>query len=72
MAYIWDILEYLLYLQSSGLALHSLRMHVVVISVFHPPIHGKLAFSKSMIVRLLEMSDSFQESVKKLVPLWEP
>uniref|UniRef100_A0A8C0GQZ1 Transcription initiation factor TFIID subunit 1 n=1 Tax=Chelonoidis abingdonii TaxID=106734 RepID=A0A8C0GQZ1_CHEAB len=38
---IQDILEYLLHLQESGLAVCSLKVHLAAISVFHPPIQGK-------------------------------
>lgn len=70
LTYIQGLLEYVLHLQSSGLMLTSLRVHLVVILCFSP-IHGKSAFSNPMKLRFLKGVTHFHPPVKELILLWD-
>lgn len=43
----------------------------MMILAFHPPIHGKLVFSNSMVVRFLKGVICLHPPVDEPVPLWD-
>lgn len=51
------ILDYLLSLRAQGLAPASVRVQLVAISAFHPPVQGHLVFSHSLTACFLNGLD---------------
>ncbi|XP_043347437.1 uncharacterized protein LOC122455628 [Dermochelys coriacea] len=65
------ILDYLLHLRAQGLAPSSVRVHLVTISAFHPPVQGHTVFSHAITGWFLKGLDHLYPYSKPLVPQWD-
>ncbi|XP_075781544.1 uncharacterized protein LOC142828046 [Pelodiscus sinensis] len=64
------VLDYILHLRNSGLALSSLKVHLAAISAFHHPVEGSSLFSHVITKRFLKGLINLYPPRRALSPSW--
>lgn len=62
------LLDYFLSLKISGLALNSLKVHIVAVNAFHPPMEGHSVFMHPLTTRFRE---DLLKTFPPIAPLWD-